>query len=287
MCGRYTLSEMPEWSELGVRVPDELLLRPRYNAAPGQLQLIVRGVGAPAGEPGLESLELAELRWGARGPEGRSLINARREKLGGAFWRRAQERCVIPADGYVEWAKGEGGKQPIWLRPTRGSRLYFAGLLMDEGFVVVTAPASDDVRHIHDRMPSLLPARAVRRWIEGEISAPSPPAGILRATPISRAINDARRDEPSSLSTSDDGLAPPWNRMRRGRRLESEYDAQSKRHPHEPVVSPVAHRGAHEERGLGAHAIVAVQGDRDTQARAEPDEPSASEVEVDVADEAL
>ena len=52
MCGRYTLSEMPEWSELHIRIPDALLLRPRYNAAPGAPQLVVTR------EPDLEDVFL-------------------------------------------------------------------------------------------------------------------------------------------------------------------------------------------------------------------------------------
>ena len=214
MCGRYTLSEMPEWSELGVRVPEGLLLAPRYNAAPGRPQLVI------VRERGGGGLVLAEAPWGVRLGE-RFLINARRESLGGRAWRGHARRCVVPADGYVEWrppAEGEGARKvPVWLRrqgEAKGKRaplMYLAGLMMPDGFVVVTTPPSAQVAAIHDRMPAILPPRRVGAWLDappsalGELARPAP-EGLLRARELGPRINAVAHDDAGCLTGIDVAL---------------------------------------------------------------------------------
>lgn len=200
MCGRYTLSELPEWSELHIRVPDELLVRPRYNAAPGAPQLVVtRDEGG--------QLTLGELRWGARAGQ-RLVQNARQESLGAPIWREhAGSRCVVPADGYVEWQKTPRGKQPLWLRDAAepGRTLWLAGLVLPDGFVIITTPPSADVAEVHDRMPAILPRAAVETWLKGSWPAArallaTAPAGSLAAEPLGPRINSSVYDDPSCLS---------------------------------------------------------------------------------------
>jgi putative SOS response-associated peptidase YedK len=199
MCGRYTLSEMPEWSELHIRIPDELLLRPRYNAAPGAPQLVVtRNDGG--------ELTLGELRWGVRAGQ-RMVQNARRESLGAPTWREhVGSRCAVPADGYVEWQKSPAGKQALWFRAAAqpGQTLWMAGLVLPDGFVIITTPPSADVVAIHDRMPAILPRDAVDTWLSGpwaearRLLVPTPD-GSLTARPLGGRINASTHDDPSCL----------------------------------------------------------------------------------------
>ena len=200
MCGRYTLSEMPEWSELHIRIPDALLLRPRYNAAPGAPQLVV--TREPEGQ-----LTLDELRWGVR--SGTRLVqNARRESLGAPLWREhVGERCVVPADGYVEWQKTAGQKQPLWFRSGRepGRTLWMAGLVLPDGFVIITTPPSDDVAAVHDRMPALLSWEDVDTWLTAPWAAARAllvpaPAGSLVSRPLGARVNSSAHDDPSCLN---------------------------------------------------------------------------------------
>jgi putative SOS response-associated peptidase YedK len=208
MCGRYTLSEAPEWSDLGIQVPEELLVVPRYNAAPGKVQLVVtRDAGA---------LTLGERMWGVR-LESKRVVNARRESLGWATWRGHLTRCVVPADGYVEWQAGATGKRPLWLRSTdpAASTLWMAGLVLPSGFVVVTTPASEDVLPIHPRMPALLSAAQMGAWLDlpfGQARALLQPApqGALTAVPLSTRINSVAHDDPACLQVvSAASQAPP------------------------------------------------------------------------------
>jgi len=203
MCGRYTLSELPEWSELHIRVPDELLVRPRYNAAPGAPQLVVtRDEGG--------QLTLGELRWGARAGQ-RLVQNARRESLGAPIWREhAGSRCVVPADGYVEWQKTPRGKQPLWLRDAAepGRTLWLAGLVLPDGFVIITTPPSADVAAVHDRMPAILQADRVEAWLcapWSDARALLVPAadGSLTSQPLGSRINSSAHDDARCLDAPD------------------------------------------------------------------------------------
>jgi putative SOS response-associated peptidase YedK len=197
MCGRYTLSETPEWSDLGIQVPAELLVTARYNAAPGKPQLVVTR------QPG--GLTLGERVWGAQLESGR-VINARRESLGWATWRDHVARCAVPADGYVEWQAGPSGKQPLWLRSMdpAARTLFLAGLVLPSGFVVVTTPASSDVLPIHPRMPALLRADQLDAWLnlpfqQARALLRPAPSGSLTAVPLSTRINSVAHDDPACL----------------------------------------------------------------------------------------
>jgi hypothetical protein len=84
-----------------------------------------------------EGRELALLRWGlipawAKDPAiGNRMINARVETVAEKpSFRRAfkERRCLIPADGFYEWQKTNGGKQPYHLKMRDGRPFAFAGL---------------------------------------------------------------------------------------------------------------------------------------------------------------
>jgi len=109
MCGRYSLAWSP--SRLAERFdasfPDDSA--PRYNCAPGQELPVVTGESAD---------RAAELTWGLTpswADERFDIVNARAETVtekrsfADAFRRR---RCLVPADGFYEWADENGGKQP-------------------------------------------------------------------------------------------------------------------------------------------------------------------------------
>ena len=81
-----------------------------------------------------------------------------------------QTGSVVPADGFVEWRKTEQGKEPLWFRRADrpGALLWFAGLVLPDGFVIVTTPPSADVQAVDDRMPAILPPGRVGAWLDDE-----------------------------------------------------------------------------------------------------------------------
>ena len=123
MCGRFTMSSRPEVVAEVLELSMIPELKPRYNIAPSQP---VPTVIQPAGTPGRV---MTTLRWGlipswADDPAiGNRMINARSETASekpafrGAFRSR---RCLIVADGFYEWQKVDGGKQPHHIRRLDG-----------------------------------------------------------------------------------------------------------------------------------------------------------------------
>jgi putative SOS response-associated peptidase YedK len=74
---------------------------------------------------------------------------------------------------------------------------------------IVTAAASEQLAHIHDRMPVMLPREAEATWLDHD----APPQALLdlcvalretRTVAVGPAVNDARHDEPDCLEP-----APP------------------------------------------------------------------------------
>jgi putative SOS response-associated peptidase YedK len=126
MCGRFTLRSSGEAVAQAFGLPEVPELFPRFNIAPGQSVAVVRQ------EPAADGRELAYLRWGlipawADDPSiGDRLANARSETAATKpSFRRAfrSRRCLVVTDGFYEWQRSNGRKQP-----------YFIGLKNDHPF---------------------------------------------------------------------------------------------------------------------------------------------------------
>ena len=209
MCGRYTLTVPVDRlaAELGL---DEVRadLSPNFNVAPTQ------SVAAVVAEGGKRRLEL--LRWGlvpswADDPEiGSRMINARSEtapdkpSFRSAIRRR---RCLIPADGFYEWKREEGVKQPFYIRMKGGRPFAFAGLWEswhDEvrSCAILTTSANALVGDVHERMPVILPREDYEVWLDPEaereelVSLLRPyPGEDLETFPVSRFVNSPRNND--------------------------------------------------------------------------------------------
>src|SRR3712207_2606333 len=182
MCGRYAASRSPDDLVVefeAVRAEGQQPLPADYNVAPTKDVYVVRqkkerdAEGAPTGA---SHRELRSVRWGlvpgwAKDVSvGNRLLNARVESLTEkpTFRTAARSRrCLVPADGWYEWAKrlDSPTKQPYFITPQDGSVLAFAGLWEVWGrgedrlstFTIVTAPAVREPGDIHERMPLVLP----------------------------------------------------------------------------------------------------------------------------------
>ena len=222
MCGRYTLAT-PDLGALRARYPlrESLEVRRRFNVAPGDDVLAV----IRRGEDGAEA-EGVFLRWGlvpfwASDPSevAAKTINARAETVAerpayrDAFERR---RCLIVADGFYEWSGGV----PHWITRPGGEPFAFAGLWASwrpkgasreveplRSCAIVTTAAAGPVRALHDRMPVILDPSQESPWTDPStppdelhalMRAPAA-AASLEYRPVSRAVNDARHDEPDCL----------------------------------------------------------------------------------------
>lgn len=225
MCGRFTLSyrDREELArELGVSVDafDEQEYRPRYNIAPTQRHWIVRTQR--------EEREVLLARWGlvnfwaTDNKRAARQINARAETVDtrpafrDAFKRR---RCVVPADGFLEWTGVQGRRLPLWFHRPDGGLLLFAGLFEswlpqpdqpETTFTIVTTGANALMAPVHDRMPVVLSDEAADEWMFSGAANLStlkdllvpPPPDLLVAAPVSPRVNSVKNDDPACLEPS-------------------------------------------------------------------------------------
>jgi putative SOS response-associated peptidase YedK len=198
MCGRYSLTTAPEAMRQLFDLSGPLAnLPPRYNIAPTQEAPVVRAAAEGGGR------ELALLRWGlvpawSQGPDSRySMINARAETVAEKpSFRTAlkERRCLVPADGFYEWARRPGGKQPYRIGLAGGAPFAFAGLWEHwrggngdgdeiQSFTIIVTQANDTLAAIHERMPVIVAPADYGLWLEGGPKATEEARALLRPYP--------------------------------------------------------------------------------------------------------
>lgn len=220
MCGRIIQASGPLRYALvdGLDVNDSRVgnLPRRYNGAPEQDLLVIRE-NHRTSERSIEP-----LRWGlipnwtreAR-PKVRP-INAKAESIARtpmfaeAYARR---RCIVPVDGFFEWAGRKGARQPYAIGMRDGSPFALAGIWENwknpetqewqRTFAIVTVPANALVGTIHDRMPAILRPEDYERWLGPEADAQDAlktfPADPMRIWPVSARVNFVREDDAALL----------------------------------------------------------------------------------------
>ena len=128
MCGRFTLAGANP-AELRARFPigESVEIRERFNVAPGDDILTV--TTTKEGEPRGELLRWGLVPyWAKEEKVGYNMINARLETIHERPGFRDARHCLIIADGFYEWEKVDGGKQPWWVTRADGEPFAFAGL---------------------------------------------------------------------------------------------------------------------------------------------------------------
>ncbi|MCL7454392.1 MAG: SOS response-associated peptidase [Anaerolineae bacterium] len=219
MCGRFTLTTPDQDLAVQFNLPEIPDLKPRYNIAPTQPVAVVR---LPAEG---SSRELALVHWGlipfwADDPKiGARMINARAETAAdkpafrAAFRRR---RCLVPADGFYEWQKQNGPKQPYYIHMADGTPFAFAGLwerwqgpddtVIDSCTLLTTEP-NDLIRSLHNRMPVILQPQHYDLWLDPSLEDASVlkpllrpyASGVMDAYPVSRWVNKPENEGPACI----------------------------------------------------------------------------------------
>ena len=210
MCGRYasarSVQDLAETFGIGAD-GIEGIADPDWNIAPTKpVTVVVERSGRRV---------LETMRWGlvpswATDPGvGSRLINARMETVQDKpAFRDAltARRCLLPADGWYEWAQQPGGsRHPYYLTPADGSVLALAGLWERwydaEGRLlvtttIVTGPAPPDLRVIHDRAPLVIAPEDWAAWLDMQTPAATllvpTQEGVVRAHPVSTEVGDVR-----------------------------------------------------------------------------------------------
>ena len=207
MCGRFAQRSDPKRLAKEFKLTEVPNVEARYNIAPTQDILSVRRT-----EDGREA---AMLKWGlvpswAKDVSiGAKLINARSETVTEKpSFRQAfkKRRCIIPADGFYEWQRTEGRKQPFFFQMRDESPFGFAGLWerwqgVDgqtiESCTILTTEANEVLRPVHDRMPVILHPDDYELWLDEDVRKQGLlkdlmqpyPAEEMMSYPVSMAIN--------------------------------------------------------------------------------------------------
>ncbi len=221
MCGRYTLTSQQGLIDdleatLDPAVAANEWWKPRFNVAPTQDAPVVTMQG------GVRTLEM--MRWGLvpfwAGREGKKaplMINARVESIEDKrVFKDALERkrCLVPADGFFEWKRAGKVSHPMFIHPEPRHFVAFAGLWarakteagLLHSFTIITGPANDLVRPIHDRMPVLLDRSTWAAWLDPTLPPDGarallgvPPIGDWKLEPVSAWVNKADHDDPRCI----------------------------------------------------------------------------------------
>lgn len=231
MCGRFYIESLADPVREALSLP-KAALEPNWNAAPTQDIAILRPVA--------RGLEVAQAQWGllpawssdedAAKMRGR-FFNARSETAAEkpafreAFARR---RCLVPADGFYEWAppKLKGGrKQPLAVRTTddcgEPSQMLMAGIWETRSgggasfdtVSILTCPANATIAAFHERMPVIFEARVALDWL-GETD-PMRSRAMLETFPADRTVWHEVSGKVNSVSNKGPELAAPLSEEER------------------------------------------------------------------------
>lgn len=210
MCGRFAQRSNPKRLAKEFKVADVPDLEARYNIAPTQEVLGVLGSA--------DGREMKFFKWGlipswAKDTSmGARLINARSETVDEkpafreAFKKR---RCIIPADGFYEWQRTAGRKQPFFFQMKDERPFGFAGLWEKwqgvggqtiESCTILTTEANQTLSPVHDRMPVILAPDDYELWLDEDVRKRELlkdllrpyPAKEMMSYPVGTAVNSPR-----------------------------------------------------------------------------------------------
>jgi putative SOS response-associated peptidase YedK len=230
MCGRFAQSKMEDAlvEEYGITGAHPTSPLPAsWNIAPTKNIYIVRE------DQQRRARELATASWGLIGSWHKDLatarasqshaINARRESVfekptfRDAIRRR---RCLVPADGYYEWATALGPyrpKQPFYISSPDGKSLSFAGIWNEwvspngqlfESVAIITCDSFGKLATIHSRMPTILPKDRWESWIDPMLTHADELRKLmeysdlydgLSVDAVSNSVNSAAHDGPELI----------------------------------------------------------------------------------------
>ena len=117
-----------------------------------------------------------------------------------AFRRAFRERrCLILADGFYEWQRQNGRKQPFYIRLRDGQPI--------DSCTIITTVANDLIQPLHIRMPVILAPEDYVLWLDADVRDVERlqtllrpyPAEAMEAYPVSTRVNNRANDTPECV----------------------------------------------------------------------------------------
>jgi len=222
MCGRYAIENLHVLGELLRQLQIEFQMdfepNPTWNAAPSQhLPVIVEDEGI---------WHLRPMQWGLipkwtkPGEKPRvAPINARAETLSEKPMFRSlikRQRCLVPANGFYEWKRTGGPKQPYFIFLRDEPIMLMAGLYDHakqvsgdplQSYTIITGGPNVLMQEIHDRMPMIIHPDDAVFWMDRDIEEPEALAPLLQPIaadememiPVSTSVNNVRNNGPELI----------------------------------------------------------------------------------------
>ena len=193
-------------------------LRSRFNIRPTQDVVVVFN---ESGQFAAKSMRWGFIpNWSKNEKMSRNTFNARDDRVAeSATWRYSlgRKRGIVLANGFFEWKKTGGFKQPMYITPKEGEIFQFAALYDSwintrgekiDSCAIVTTPSNAFMSSIHDRMPMILDSQSPPIWLEPTITDPDRlrsllipvSENLLRAHPVSAEVNSYKHDSPSVIT---------------------------------------------------------------------------------------
>ncbi|RPF50577.1 SOS response-associated peptidase [Aquisalibacillus elongatus] len=219
MCGRFTFVANPEEVMEEYQLDEPFEFPVRYNIAPTQQVLAIVNDG-DHNRAGLMNWGLVPS-WSKDRSIGSKMINARLETADQKpSYKRlmSRRRCLIVADSFYEWKKGEDGKKQPYRISLKDRHLFaFAGLWDrwsqgDDELVtctILTKDANDFMSNLHHRMPVILPKSEEQNWLDFDVKDPTEmkeflfemPHEELTAYEVDQRVNNPKNDDESCVQS--------------------------------------------------------------------------------------
>ncbi len=216
MCGRFNqMLATAELKKVGAEIgAGAMLPPPNYNVSPTQPVIAITGKNPRTADSygwGLIPFWAKDSKIQSRTFNARGETVPSKPAFRAAFRRR---RCVVPADGFYEWKRTGGGKQPYYIYRSDNELIGFAGLWETwrmpgaessepiRTCTIITTEASEPMSDLHTRMPVILEPDDWDRWLDPDGGEPAGlqallrPAGndVLSWHPVHPAVGNSRNN---------------------------------------------------------------------------------------------
>ena len=175
MCGRFVnLNKIDKLNKIfEINESENVENGISYNIAPSQSTIIITNS---------KFFKIESAHWGIkffdkRQNQEKNIINSRLETIQKKILFKEsfeKRRCVIPANGYYEWSVKDNIKIPYFINIPDKEMIYFAGIWKYfnfkkssmKVFSIITKPANNLLKEIHDRMPVTLSAEESKDYLD-------------------------------------------------------------------------------------------------------------------------
>ena len=175
MCGRFVnLNKIDKLNRIfEINESENVENGISYNIAPSQSTIIITNS---------KFFKIEKANWGMKffdkkQNQEKNIINSRLETIQKKILFKEsfeKRRCVIPANGYYEWLVKDNIKIPYFINIPDKEMIYFAGIWKYfnfkkssmKVFSIITKPANNLLKEIHDRMPVTLSAEESKDYLD-------------------------------------------------------------------------------------------------------------------------